>query len=173
MAPLFDAYDVYHSGSIDGAEVYEGKVDPKWSIGRLFSSMPTIPMFALHSSIPLEVRNFRANKIGGMLSILAICSDSPGYAFGLITEAYTRHQEKHKPAQVSRGRFFATPPPASYDCLQDWSSIIQGRLRVTALALLLTVTPERSHGYHIGAFVSLVTTLLGPKDEPAHRIYRR
>ena len=34
MAPLFDAYHVRYAGSKDGVEVYEGNVDPKWSIGR-------------------------------------------------------------------------------------------------------------------------------------------
>ena len=34
MTSVFDAYDVRYAGSKDGAEVYEGKVDPKWSIGR-------------------------------------------------------------------------------------------------------------------------------------------
>jgi len=66
----------------------------------------------------LEVRNFRANEIGRVL-VPVIRSDSPGYAFGLIIEACTKHQEKHKPTQADpiqlSSHYLASPGLVPYE----------------------------------------------------------
>ena len=46
----------------------------------------------------LEVRNFWVYESDGLL-ILMMRPDPPGYAFGLIIEARTKHQERNKPTQ--------------------------------------------------------------------------
>jgi len=128
MAPIFDAYDVHYAGSKDGAEVYTGVVDPKWSVGRILYG---------------------------------------GYVFGLIIEACTKHQEKHSPMQGDpvqlSSHFLVSPGLVPYEVHirtlksgRSYTNIYaefrqEGKLRVTTLALFgdLTVTPERSLGYHV------------------------
>lgn len=70
MAPLFDTYDVHYAGSKDGAEVYKGNVDPKWSIGWWVSHTVMYAILKLTLFTPvscLEVRNFCVYGLDGLL----------------------------------------------------------------------------------------------------------
>lgn len=70
MAPLFDTYDVQYAGSKDGAEVYKGKVDPKWSVGRWVSDTIASAIVKLTHFTPvscLEVRSFCVHELDELL----------------------------------------------------------------------------------------------------------
>ena len=69
-----------------------------WSVSWMVT---TSAIFELMHSTPVscsEVGNFCVREVDGVL-IPATRFNFPGYAFGLIIEACTKHQEKHKPTQ--------------------------------------------------------------------------